>query len=300
MRKFAEQGRLYYAKSGMPSYKRYLDEMPGVPLQDIWDDIAPLTGQAAERLGYPTQKPLALLERIISASSNPGDIVLDPFCGCGTTVAAAQKLGRRWIGIDITHLAIALQKYRLREMFSQDVVFQVIGEPTSLQGARQLAQEDRFQFQWWALSLIRARPYGSDAGGRTGKKGADRGIDGLVTFVDDSTGKPKRVIVQVKSGKVQRKDVGELVGTVTRENAAMGVFLTLEEPTREMTAEALAAGFYESPGWNRRFPRVQVVTVRGLLSGAERVELPPAEYTTFRQAKRVKGDEGGEQGALFG
>ena len=118
-----------------------------------------------ERLGYPTQKPLALLERIIAASSNPDDVVLDPFCGCGTTVAAAQKLGRRWIGIDITHLSIALQKFRLKEMFGPDLAFKVIGEPEDLAGARQLARDDPYQFQWWALSLIRARPYGGEAGG---------------------------------------------------------------------------------------------------------------------------------------
>ena len=142
---------------------------------------------SAEQLGYPTQKPLALLERIISAGSNEGDVVLDPFCGCGTTIAAAQKLGRRWIGIDVTHLSIALQKYRLTQMFP-DAAFAVIGEPTTEQGARQLARDDRFQFQWWALSLIRARPYGGDAGSKKGKKGADRGIDGLITFIDEAGG----------------------------------------------------------------------------------------------------------------
>ncbi len=235
----------------MPNYKRYLDEMPGVPLQDMWTDIAPISSQAAERLGYPTQKPLALLERIISASSNEGDWVLDPFCGCGTTIAAAQKLGRRWIGMDITHLSIALQKYRLEDMFGDELSYRIIGEPESLGSARQLAREDRFQFQWWALSLINARPYGGEAGSKTGKKGADRGIDGIITFLDDNNNKPKRVIVQVKSGKVGSKDIRDLVGTVERENAAIGVFLTLEEPTRDMITEAVSAGYYESPGWAR-------------------------------------------------
>ncbi len=295
------EGRIYWPKKdgGWPRYIRYLDEVKGIPMQDTWMDIDPVNAQAAERLGYPTQKPLALLERIISASSNSGDIVLDPFCGCGTTVAAAQKLGRRWIGIDITHLSIALQKYRLKEMFGNAAEFRVIGEPVTLDDARQLAADDRFQFQWWALSLIRARPYGGEAGSKTGKKGADRGIDGVINFIDDHTGKAKRVLVQVKSGKVKSGDVRDLVGTMDREAAAMGIFLSLEEPTREMTTEALKAGVYHSPGWNRDYRRVQLVTIGGLLSGTSKLELPPAERTTFKAAERVKGQDGGEQRALF-
>ena len=269
--------------------------MPGTLVGNVWTDINPINSQAAERLGYPTQKPLALLERIVAASSNPGDVVLDPFCGCGTTIAAAQKLGRRWIGIDVTHLSIALQKYRLKEMFP-DAEFAVIGEPTTEQGARQLARDDRFQFQWWALSLIRARPYGGD-GGKKGKKGADRGIDGLITFIDDATNKAKRIIVQVKSGKVSSRDIRDLVGTVEREGAALGVFLSLEPPTAEMTREALAAGFYESPGWGTTHPRLQILTVGELLAGSARVDMPPAERT-FKAAGRVK-EEGGGQRGLF-
>ena len=221
--------RIEWSKSGRPYLKRYLNEQKGTPIKSVITDIAPIGPQAAERLGYPTQKPIALLERIIQASSAPGDVVLDPFCGCGTTIAAAQKLGRRWVGIDITHLSIALQKYRLKQMFP-DVTFKVVGEPTSISGARQLAEEDRFQFQWWALSLIRARPYGGSSSGKTGKKGADKGIDGLISFIDDNTGKVKQVIVQVKSGKVNSRDIRDLVGTLDRESAAIGVFLTLEEP----------------------------------------------------------------------
>ena len=293
------EGRIVYSSTGRPYMKRYLDESKGVSLQDWWDDIGMLRGISGnERLGYPTQKPLALLERIISASSNPGDVVLDPFCGCGTAVAAAQKSGRRWVGIDITHLSIALQKYRLKEMFGDELVFRVVGEPTSLDDARSLAAEDRFQFQWWALSLVRARPFGGEASGKTGKKGADRGVDGLISFVDDAGGKAKRVIVQVKSGKVSSRDVRDLVGTLEREKAACGVFVTLEEPTREMEREAVAAGFYHSPGWNREYPRVQILTVRELLDGTKRPELPPAEYTTFRRAGKAK-EEGPEQKGLF-
>ena len=295
--KLMSEGRIVFTSTGRPRFKRYMDEMKGPALQSLWTDISAINSQAAERLGYPTQKPLALLERIISASSNLGDIVLDPFCGCGTTVAAAQKLGRRWIGIDITHLSIALQKYRLKEMFP-DLAFKVVGEPTSISGARQLAEDDRFQFQWWTLSLIQARPLGGDNTGKTGKKGADKGIDGIITFIDDSTGKVKRVIIQVKSGKVKSGDIRDLVGTLDREAAAIGVFLTLEEPTRDMRTEAATAGFYHSPGWNHDYPRVQILTVQSLLEGTSRLEMPPASFTTFKQAERVK-EEGAQQKGLF-
>src|SRR5215470_3987558 len=172
---------------------------------------------AAERLGYPTQKPLALLERIISASSNAGDIVLDPFCGCGTAIAAAQKLGRKWIGIDITHLSIALMKYRLEAMYP-GIKFKVVGEPKDIGAARQLATEDRYQFQWWSLSLIRARPLGGEAGSREGKKGSDKGIDGVIAFIDDTTGKAKRVLVQVKSGLSNRAISHEMRNEKTQSN----------------------------------------------------------------------------------
>jgi site-specific DNA-methyltransferase (adenine-specific) len=257
--------------------------MPGVPLQDIWNDIPPALG--AQDLGYPTQKPLALLERIIQASSNPGDVVLDPFCGCGTAVAAAQKLGRRWIGIDITHLSISLQKYRLETMFP-GLKFQVIGEPEDIGAARQLAQDDRYQFQWWALSLIRAKPLGGQEGSKTGKKGSDKGVDGVITFLDDNTGKPKRVIVQVKSGHVGAPDLVQLVGTVEQEKAAMGVFLTLEPPTGPMETAAVRAGYYHSPGWNQDYRRVQILTIESLLKGAK-VDMPPTAQT-FKLAQKVE------------
>ncbi len=295
MEQLDAEGRLHYPKSptGRMQLRRFLDEMQGVPVDNLWDDIKPIGAQAAERLGYPTQKPLELLERIVAASSNPGDVVLDPFCGCGTAIAAAQKLDRRWIGIDITHLSIALQKYRLQAMFdlTPRVDYRVIGEPGSLDGARQLAQDDRFQFQFWALSLIQARPLGGESGSRQGKKGADRGIDGVIAFMDDNSGQPKRVMVQVKSG-----DIRDLVGTVGREKAAIGVFITLEPPSRDMLTEATSAGFYESPGWGRRYPRVQILTIEDLLDG-KALEMPPTSIT-FKQAQRVK-DEGPRTLDLF-
>ena len=294
MRELDEQGRIHYTRTGAAEYIRYLDEMPGVPLQDIWDDISPINSQAKERLGYPTQKPLALLERIIQASSNPGDLVLDPFCGCGTAVAAAQKLDRRWIGIDITHLAIALQKYRLKQMFPE-ISFKVIGEPQSVAAADHLARQNRFQFEWWALSLVRARPTGGQRGSKRGKKGADRGIDGVITFIDEAKRKPKRVLVQVKSGKVSSRDIRDLRGTVEREKAAIGVLITLESPTSAMEKEAITAGSYHSPGWQVDYPRIQILTIEQLLGG-EQVKMPFTSVT-FKQAQEVKQTEG-TQGKL--
>ncbi len=276
--------------------KRYLDEQAGAVIGDNWTDISQLRAADSELLGYPTQKPLALLERIVQASSNPGDVVLDPFCGCGTAIDAAHKLGRRWIGIDITHLSIALIKYRLEAahklVAGRD--YAVVGEPADLGSARQLAQEDRYQFQWWALSLIRAQPLGGQAGGKQGKKGADQGIDGVIVFTDDATGKAKRVLVQVKSGKVGSAAVRDLRGVLERESAAIGVLITLEAPTAAMRAEA-AAGFYHSPGWGQDYPRLQILTVEELLRGAA-VKMPPTEIT-FKQAQRAAG-AGPEQPGL--
>jgi site-specific DNA-methyltransferase (adenine-specific) len=297
MQRAHDEGRLVYSKSGAPRYKRYLDEMPGTPVTTIWDDIPFINSQAAERLGYPTQKPLALLERIIAASSNPGDLILDPFCGCGTTIAAAQKLGRRWVGIDITHLSIALQKYRLAQMFP-GIAFNVIGEPLDVGAAAQLAHDDRYQFQWWALSLIRARPLGGQEGSKTGKKGSDRGIDGVITFIDDATSKPKRLLVQVKSGHVKAGDIRDLRGTLEREGAAIGTFITLEPPSRDMRAEAASAGYYTSPGWGSDYPKIQILPIADLLAGAQ-VQMPPAEWGTFKQAQRVTQAAEAEQQPLI-
>ncbi|MGI9058283.1 MAG: DNA methyltransferase [Ktedonobacteraceae bacterium] len=295
MQELYEQGRVVQTRpGGVPAYKRYLDEMPGVPLQDVWDDIFPLGSQATERLGYPTQKPLMLLEHIINTSSNPGDVVLDPFCGCATAIAAAQKLGRKWIGIDITHLSIALQKYRLEAMFP-GIQFKIVGEPSDHGAAKQLAQDDRYQFQWWALSLVKAKPLGGQEGSKTGKKGSDKGIDGVISFIDDNTGKPKRVLVQVKSGHVKSGDIRDLVGTVQREDAALGVFITLEPPSRDMTTEAISAGYYESSGWNQKYPRIQIRTITELQKGAK-IDMPP-QFGTFKQATKVKQDKG-QQSAL--
>jgi site-specific DNA-methyltransferase (adenine-specific) len=297
------QGKIHWPKKegGMPRLKQYPEDMPGVSLQDVWNDIRPLHNLAAERLGYPTQKPEALLERIIAASSNEGDLVLDPFCGCGTTIAAAQKLNRRWVGIDITHLSIALQKYRLRDSFAiaAGVDYSVIGEPVSLDAARMLAEDDRYQFQWWALSLVQARPLGATAGQKKGKKGADQGIDGVINFIDDKDGTAKRVLVQVKSGKVSSRDIRDLVGTVNREKAAIGVFVTLDSPSAPMATEATGAGFYRSEGWNQNYPKIQILTIEALLHGA-RIEMPQTTGITFQQAPKQKPKADKVQAGLFG
>lgn len=301
MEKYDRDGRLIFPSSteGRIRLKVYLDEMPGVPASNVWEDIPPIQASAGERLGYPTQKPVALLERIISASSNPGDVVLDPFCGCGTTVAAAQKLGRTWLGIDITHLAIALQKYRLKAAFGllDRKDYDVIGEPADLAGAHQLASEDRYQFQWWALSLIQAQPLGGDGESKRGKKGADGGIDGVIAFIDDASGKPKRVIVQVKSGHVSSATVRDLRGVVEREKAAIGVLITLEPPTAPMVTEAARAGVYQSFHWGE-FPRLQILTVENLLNGRQRLLMPPQGQTavTFKQAQREEGEKPAQPG----
>ena len=238
------------------------------------------------------------MERIIQASSNPGDIVLDPFCGCGTAVAAAQKLNRSWIGIDITHLSITLQQYRLKDMFNitEGVDYDVIGEPTNLTEAHQLAKDNRYQFQWWALSLVKAKPVGGVEGSKKGKKGSDKGIDGVINFIDDAKGKPKYVIVQVKSGHIKSGDIRDLIGTVENEKAALGVFVTIDEPTPDMKNEAVKAGFYVSEMWQQKYPKIQILTVEALLSGSQ-IQMPPSGYGTFKQAPKAKKEEG-KQGDL--
>ncbi len=284
MQQLDAEGKLHFTKAGGIRIKRYLDEMQGVVLQALWDDIPPINSQAKERLGYDTQKPLALLERIIKASSNEGDVVLDPFCGCGTAVVAAQKLNRKWIGIDITHLAINLMRNRLRDSFP-GIQFEVIGEPKDLAGAKALAQQDRYQFQWWALGLIGARPLGEK------RKGADKGIDGVIHFIDEPNGKPQRVVVQVKSGHVGVNAVRELKSVAADD--AIGVLITLEPPTAPMKVESVEAGYYHSPIWNKDYPKIQILTIEELLQG-KTVEMPPQTQTsvTFAKAPKISKKEG--------
>ena len=270
MQRLHEEGRIHYplrADGGMdtsrrPRLKRFLNEMPGRVLDNVWVDIPPLNSQAAERLGYPTQKPLALLERIIRASSNEGDLVLDPFCGCGTAVHAAEKLKRSWIGIDITSLSISLIEKRLKEAFPR-VSFRVHGVPRDLEGARDLARRDQHQFAWWACSLVGALPQ------RGRRQGADQGLDGVLYFQDDR-GPAKRILVRVDAGdRAGVAQVRDFRGVLEREQVAMGLLLALGKPSAATVREAAAAGRYHAARYNEDWPRLQLLTIEGLLSGQE-------------------------------
>lgn len=276
-------GRVHWPKKsdGVPMYKRYADEMPGVPLQDVWTDISPLHNLAAERLGYPTQKPEKLLDRIIEVSSNEGDVVLDPFCGCGTTIASAQRLGRRWVGIDVTHLAIGLIRNRLRDTYGSELAYRLIGEPTTIEDAEALAAQDKFQFQAWALGLVGARP-------TQVKKGADLGIDGRLYFhAGSADGKTHQVVISVKGGHLKSDDIRALEGVRSREKAEIGVLLSFEDPSKKMRTDAASLGFYES-AWGK-FARIQLLTVKELLGG-EGIAYPHVTggNRTFKAAPKAK------------
>ena len=243
----------------------YLNEAKGRPVDNLWDDINRISPTSSERLGYPTQKPIQLLERIIEASSKEGDWVLDPFCGCGTAIAAAEKLHRHWTGIDVTYLAVNIVKGRLKDSFPA-IDFLIEGEPRDLAAAKALAQDSdnnskrRYQFQWWALTKIGARAEGATAAKpQEGKKGADAGVDGWLRFMDKSEGHYESIVVQVKSGHVGVKDIRELRDVVAMQRAAMGIFLTLEEPTNEMVKEVKATDTYVSPLWKYEYPKLQII-----------------------------------------
>ena len=278
--KLDEAGMVYWPekKGGWPRLKKYLDTAKGVLLQDVWTDIFPVNSQAQERLGYPTQKPEALLERIILASSNEGDTVLDPFCGCGTTIAAAQRLNRRWLGVDITNLAISLIRHRLADTFGSAAEYEVVGEPVSLPDAGQLAQDAPYQFQWWALGLVGARPV-------EGIRGADKGIDGRIYFHEGDTAKTRQIILSVKAGHVTVSHLRDLRGVLERQKAEIGVLLCMDEPTAPMRKECASAGFYTSP-WGRH-ARLQILTVEDLLTG-KTIDRPPAQTSvTFKRAPKA-------------
>ena len=283
LEKYDVEGRLHFPikKDGALRLKMYADESRGERVQSLWTDIPPLSAQAQERLGYPTQKPVALLERIISASSNPGDVVLDPFCGCGTTVHAAQKLGRRWIGIDVTHLAISLIERRLRDAFGKEVDFQTLGVPKTMDAARDLAARDKNEFEKWAVSLIPgAQPY------RTGR-GADGGIDGIVRLKLSARDYGK-AIIEVKGGGVSVDQIHKLKSVIERENATTGIFVTLNDPTKKMVAEAASAGFEETAFG--RVPRLQITTIADILERYKFPRLPGLdEMGAFKKAPKEKG-----------
>ena len=259
------------------------EESAGAPRPDVWP-INLIPAQSAERLGYPTQKPIRLLEVVIEASSNPGDVVLDPFCGCGTTLAAAQLLDRRWIGIDITHLAVNLIRHRMLDTYGTSAEFDVIGEPASLADAQALADSDPYQFQWWALGLVGARP-------AEGKKGADKGIDGRLFFHDPpGSGRTQQVIISVKAGNTGPAHVRDLRGVIDREKAAVGVLISMNSPTAPMRSEAASAGFYASEALDRSsHPRLQLLSISDLLAD-KRIDLPAGGYgnVTYRKAEAAK------------
>ena len=253
-------------------------------IDNVWRIPCIQPADKTQRMGYPTQKPELLLERVIEASCPTGGVILDPFCGCGTSIAAAQNLERHWIGIDITHLAVGLIKYRLLHAFGlkQKDDYAVIGEPTTIEGAKQLAADnERHQFEHWALGLVGAR---ASAKG----PGADKGMDGQLSFQEGGPGTPhQRVIISIKSGHVSSRDVRDLVGAVQREKAVMGWFVTLKPISGPMKTEAADHGFYTSP-WGRH-PKIQVRTVSDLLGG-QKFDVPPIRRggTTFRLPRRVE------------
>lgn len=276
-----ENGRLYVLSDAGEGkrVKRYLDEAMryGIPVDNVWD-IDKLNNSSKERLGYPTQKPLLLLERIIKSSSEKDGVILDPFCGCGTSITAAQNLKRHWIGIDITHLSINLIKWRMKHVYGLEPRkdYKVIGEPEDFAGALELASQNRYQFQWWATALIDARPYGNK------KKGADTGIDGYLYYQED----PKtinRAIVSVKSGKTSVKDIRDLGHVIDREKAEIGIMITLQSATRDMVTEAVRKGFYRSEKINKDFQRLQILTIEEILAGKK--PLTPPTVLVFKKAE---------------
>ena len=274
---FSEAGRLVYSSSGMRQYKRYLDEMPGVPLQNDWRDIPPASGK--EYLGYPTQKPLRLLDRVVGASSNPGDVVLDPYCGCGTTIHAAETLGREWFGIDTTHHAVEVIENRLGE-HCPNADYEVTGRPVDLASARDLAKRDKYEFQWWATWYLGAEAY------RGKKKGGDRGIDGFMFYNDGPGADAGRVIISVKGGdNVGPGMIRDLIGVMDNEDSEMGLFITLAEPTSGMTKAAASAGFFHTQA-HGSFPRVQILTIGDLYEGKD-PKLPPQFHSPTQDEIRA-------------
>ena len=272
MRRWGGKKQQAYFENGIRKATSIKEEAMN-PCPDWWD-ISILNPNSKERLSYPTQKPLELLDRIIRASSKKDDVVLDPFCGCGTAVHAAQKLDRKWIGIDITHLAISLIEKRLSDAFP-GIQFEIYGTPKDLDGAKALAAKDKYQFQWWAVSLVNAVPWGGK------KNGADSGIDGVIYFKPDGK-TTERAIVSVKGGaNVGVAMVKDLIATVAREGAKIGVFITLAQPTKPMRKEAVSSGFYETECG--KFPKIQILTIEDLFAG-KKLELPWLDTAAFKKA----------------
>lgn len=282
MQELDRQDRLWFPSKpdGRIQLKRYLDEMPGVPLGDMWTDIQPIQSQANERLGYPTQKPVALLERIINASSNPGDVVLDPFCGCGTTISAAQKLGRNWIGIDISFLSVDLIRKRLIDEFGPEIeeTYDLIGIPEDAGGARSLFNHSPFEFERWAVSLVGGTPNEKQVG--------DRGIDGVSRFPLDGKDAIGRIAISIKGGgQLNPSMARDLLGSLDDHHAQMGILVTLDEPTKGMKEVAEHSGTFKHLLTNQEYPRLQLITVAELL--AKQRPHTPATFLPYLKAKRL-------------
>jgi site-specific DNA-methyltransferase (adenine-specific) len=273
MQKYEEKNKLYYTRNGTPRLKQYLEEMPGVPLTNLWNDIPPINSQASERLGYPTQKPEALLERIIKASSNKGDVILDAYCGCGTTIAVAERLERNWIGIDITYQSISLMLKRLEDSFGKNVLdkIELNGIPKDLESAKALATKPddrtRKEFEKWAVLT-----YSNNRAVINDKKGADKGVDAIAYFQGDKDNREK-IVFQVKSGNVKSGDIRDLQGTMTLQGAALGIFITLKPPSKDMVQTAKSAGIYRGRYMSQSVDKIEIVTVQEILEQKKRLDV---------------------------
>ncbi|MFJ2953562.1 DNA methyltransferase [Streptomyces sp. NPDC087270] len=292
MKEMDQEGRLHFPakKTQRIQRKRFLDELEGETVDSLWDDIPPINSQAKERLGYPTQKPVALLERILQASTSEGDIVLDPFCGCGTTIDAAIRLKRKWVGIDITYIAVDLIEKRLQHTFGGSVAseYEVFGIPKDIDGAQALFKHSPFDFERWAVSLIRAQPNEKQVG--------DKGVDGVARFPLDNAGKIGRVLASVKGGKtVTPQFVRDLVGTVETQKAQMGVLITMAKPSKGVLDAVSHGGTYTWPINGEVFPKIQVITVQELLSGER--PATPSLLTPYIQASKIV--RAADQDAIF-
>lgn len=289
MEQWDQEGRLHFPKdtTGRIRRKRFLDELQGKPIQNLWDDIQPISSQDKERLGYPTQKPEALLERIIQASSNQGDIILDAYCGCGTTVAVSQRLDRQWIGIDITYQSISLILKRLEDAFGQGILeqIQLNGIPKDMKSAEALANKKddrtRKEFEKWAVLT-----YSNNRAVINPKKGADKGIDGIAYFRGEQD-EPEKIILQVKSGNIKSGDIRDLQGTLTLEKAAMGILITLKEPTKEMIKTAKSAGIYQNQYMSQSYDIISMVTIREIIEEKKRLSIPLG-YEVLKSAEKQK------------
>jgi site-specific DNA-methyltransferase (adenine-specific) len=285
MARYDRENRLHFPTKpgGQLRLKMYLDESKGVKVQSLWEDIPPINSQAVERVGWPTQKPLALLDRVIRTSSNDGDLVLDAFCGCGTTVLSAERTGRRWIGIDIAQKGVEILEKRFKD--DGRPAPSIVWHPADLDAAVALADRDKEQFEVWVRRKLRLK-----------KRPKDRGIDGECYF-KDIDGKSWHTIVSVKGGKMLNPAmVRELRGTIEREHAAIGVLVCAVDPSREMRLEATRAEFLPVSDAYGPIPRIQIVTVEQLLREKRPIRAP-GDNQTPKQAPTLP--QRGQTGMLF-